>query len=225
MAEASVLVVDVEGYGDPHRDDAAQGRVRAALRKVLREGFAAASVPWDACVRQDQGDGVLFVIPGDVPVTRLAVSLVGWLGASLADHNRGAELTDRFRLRLALHRGEVGRDEDGLVGRTVVHTARLLDAAPLRTALRHARSDLVAIVSDEVHGQVGDLAVFHPVVVEVKKTRAPAWISVHGGEVPVTSSPQPSPQPTPSGGIHITGTARGHRSTGVRIDHFGPPTG
>jgi hypothetical protein len=113
--------------------------------------------------------------------------LLGCLSAALAEHNRTASLPHRFRLRIALHAGEVSRDEHGLSGNDLVLACRMLDARELKTALLHSLGNLAVIVSDGIyHGIVRhgyreiDPASYHPLTVRVKKDRIQAWIHLPG---------------------------------------------
>src|SRR2546430_1313622 len=112
----SILAFDIEGFGDPHRDDTAHLAVRAVVYRVIKEAMDAAGVPWEACTREDRGDGAIVLVPPDVSKVLLLDPLLGCLTAGLAEHNRGVPLPQRFRLRMALHAGEVARDDHGLSG-------------------------------------------------------------------------------------------------------------
>jgi hypothetical protein len=224
----SILAADIERFGDPHRDDVSGIRITETFYRLLREAFAAASVPWEQCAPEDRGDGAVIFVPARLATVLLIDPLLGWLSTALDRHNQASNLAGRFRLRLALHRGDVLPTEHGHTGSAVVLACRLLDAPALRTAIRHAAGSLAVIVSDTVYDTVVrhgfrtiDPARYHPVPVTVKRTRATAWIHLPGDtRPPVTEDDQepttPSPAPVP-GTITITGTATGTRSTGVRI--------
>lgn len=51
----TVVVVDVEGFGDRHRTSAHQVVVRAGLYQVLRQAFEHAGVSWADCDHEDRG--------------------------------------------------------------------------------------------------------------------------------------------------------------------------
>lgn len=207
----SILAFDVEGFGDPHRDDTANRSVRADLYRLVEEALEASGAPWKTCVRADSGDGVIVLVPPEVSKVLLLDPLLGCLSAGLAEHNRTAPLTQRFRLRLALDAGEVTQDEHGLSGTALVRACRMLDAAELRSALRHAAGNLAIIVSDSVydgivrHGYRSiDPADYHPVSMQVKKTRIHAWVHLPGTTRPpvlggaLTRSADPPHQLLPS---------------------------
>lgn len=217
------MAVDIERFGDPHRDDRSGRAVIEAFYRLLRGAFAASSVPWEECRIEDRGDGAIIFVPARFATVRLLNPLLGWLSTAMADHNRSAALEARLRLRLALHHGTVLPTDYSHTGNNVVLTCRLLDSAPLRTALAHSPGNLAVIVSEHVydnlvrHGHAGiDPAAYHPVTVAVKRTRARAWVHLPGStQPPVLEDEAPAAQP--AGGLHITGTAHGTRSTGVKI--------
>ncbi|TCO62474.1 ATP-binding protein [Actinocrispum wychmicini] len=187
----SVLAFDVEGFSDPYRDDNAMTAVRAGIYRLVEGAFAAAGVPWDACTHEDRGDGAIVIVPPDVSKVLLLDPLLGNLNAALVDYNRDARLSERIRLRLALHAGEVGRDEHGLSGTDVIVAFRLLDAEELKGALRHSPVPLAAIVSDSIYDGIVrhryrgiDPSTYHPVSVQVKKSRLHAWIHLPGTSTP-----------------------------------------
>lgn len=228
----SILAVDVERFSDSRRDDGVQTRIRLALYELLRASFSAASVPWDACTHEDRGDGAIVVVPAGLAKVLLLDPLLDWLAAALDEHNRQADLVEHFRLRAALHSGEVLPDQHGLAGEAIILACRLLDAAPLRAALRHSTTDLALIVSDRIYRDIVrpayrniDPAQYHPVEVAVKKTRAQAWIHIPGSTAPPTFVDNPSdsaassepPSAPRASGVHVEGTATGPHSIGVKI--------
>jgi tetratricopeptide (TPR) repeat protein len=187
----SLVVFDVEGYGDPHRDDSALAAVRAGVYRAVQESFASAGVPWDACVLDDTGDGALVLVPPEISKVLLLDPLLGSLSAALTEHNRHARLAERIRLRLAIHAGEVTMDEHGMSGTDLIVASRLLDADELRGALRHSPVPLAVIVSDHIYNGIVrhgyrniDPANYHPVSIRVKRTRLPAWIHLPGTTAP-----------------------------------------
>lgn len=70
-AHRSIVCVDVEGFGDRRRTNADQVAVRDGLYGALREAFARSGVRWEDCYREDRGDGVLVLVPPQVPKTVL----------------------------------------------------------------------------------------------------------------------------------------------------------
>ncbi|MFL6121608.1 hypothetical protein [Actinophytocola sp.] len=200
----SILVFDVEGFSEPYRDDRARTAVRAALYGVLREAFQAAGLAWPPEGHEDRGDGVIVLVSPLVPKVLLIDPLLDCLCAALAEHNRNARLAERFRLRCAVHAGEVSNDPYGMSGIDLILACRMLDAAELRTALRNCPVDVATSFSDAFyeaavrHGYRDiDPATYHPVLVQVKKNRIHAWIHLPGTAAPPVLTPAASGHPAP----------------------------
>jgi hypothetical protein len=176
----AIVVVDVEGFGDRRRTNAHQVAVRDGLYRVMREAFGRAGISWGDCGREDRGDGVLVLVPAEVPKGLLAESLPSALAAGLRAHNGGRPGPEQIRLRVALHAGEVRYDEHGVTGASVNLTFRLLEAAVLKAALAGSPGVLAVIVSswffEEVVRHGNAAAWYGPVEVAVKETRTTGWI-------------------------------------------------
>src|SRR5580658_5052035 len=63
----TIVIVDVEGFGDHHRTDVDQVAVRAVLYCALREAFGRAGISWEDCRHEDRGDGLFVLVPAEVP--------------------------------------------------------------------------------------------------------------------------------------------------------------
>jgi O-acetyl-ADP-ribose deacetylase (regulator of RNase III) len=178
----AILIVDVENFGDPARTNPCQLAVRAALYKALRAAFARARISWTACTAEDRGDGILVLIPPDVPKAWLVSRLPARLAEALDRHNQASPPPARIRLRMALHAGEVHQDTHGHAGTALNRAFRLIEAPAARAALRQSPGPLALIVSDwfydEVvrHDPAAGPARFRPVPVTVKETEMPAWV-------------------------------------------------
>lgn len=175
-------MVDVAGFGDLRRTNLHQVAVREGLYRLLTLAFTRSGIAWSDCDHEDRGDGVLVMVPADVPKSAFAESLPQELVAALKAHNDGRRVEEQIRLRMALHAGEIHYDEHGVVGRAVNLAFRLLDAQVLKDALA-ASSGLLAMITsswffDEViwHSRTVDRATYHRVSVTVKETDAVAWI-------------------------------------------------
>lgn len=204
----SLFTFDVEDFSARYRDDRARLAVRAAVYRLVRESFTMAGIDWDSCICEDCGDGALVVVPAEVSKVLLLDPLLPGLLAALTEHNRGVSAAERIRLRVAVHSGEIVHDEHGVTGHDLVVVCRLLDAAELRTALSESDGPLAVCVSDLVydtiirHGYRGiEPSTFHPVRIQVKKTRLHAWIQLPGsrqipsfGEVVEPSERKSSPR-------------------------------
>jgi class 3 adenylate cyclase len=144
----TIVVVDVERFGDPARTSLDQLAVREALYLSLQQAFAESGLDWGGCVCEDRGDGALILVPSDVPKALLAADLPVRLTAAVDAHNARCGLPERMRLRMALHAGEVYQDAHGVAGAAVNHAFRLIEATELRTVLATSTGVLALIVSD-----------------------------------------------------------------------------
>jgi tetratricopeptide (TPR) repeat protein len=176
----TIVVVDVEGFGDHHRTNADQVVVRAGLYRAMRETFGSAGVSWDDCRHEDRGDGLFVLVPAEVPKGLLIEQLPPVLAAKLRGHNDVHPGTQRIRMRMALHAGEVRYDGYGVTGASVNLAFRLLDASPLKTALAGSPGVLAVIASswffEEVVRHSAVASAYCQVKVSVKETTTTGWI-------------------------------------------------
>lgn len=191
----TIFAVDVEGYGDRRRTTPHRVELREGLYGALCRAFDDAGVPWAACRREDCGDGVFVLAPAEIPKGPFVEYLPNALAVALHRHNLTHHAEARIRLRMALHAGEVVYDEFGVTAPAINQTFRLLDAAPLRAALKSSRGVLALITSawfyEEVVRQSDGLdpATFRPVPVAVKETRTTGWIALPDRPYPANTNP------------------------------------
>ncbi|HWD02603.1 MAG TPA: hypothetical protein VG674_09145 [Amycolatopsis sp.] len=150
----AIVVVDIEG--STTRTNPARAQLRAILFDLLDEAFLAGGIT-EGCRDPfvDRGDGALSLVrPVDeAPKTVLLARVVPALAELLARHN--AENPEvAFRLRAAVHAGEVHYDEHGPYGEDVDLACRLLDASDLRRRLKGAEGPLALAVSEAIHWSV-----------------------------------------------------------------------
>ena len=180
----TIVIVDVENFGDPARTNAHQLAVREGMYETLRQSFAQAGIGWSACVAEDRGDGILVLSPPEVAKSWLVSRVPGRLAERLAVHNAGCEVQERIRLRMALHAGEVHRDAYGWAGVSLNRAFRLIDASACRAALSDSSGMLALIVSDWFYDEVvrhhpaAQPACFHQAHVAAKETEMTAWVRV-----------------------------------------------
>ncbi|WTW99563.1 hypothetical protein OG216_42240 [Streptomycetaceae bacterium NBC_01309] len=213
----ATFAVDIEKSAG--RGNTALLTIREVLRTALRASVERSGVAWDDCLRHDLGDGLRVTVPPGTPKVRLIHPLVPELAARLQAHNRTAGPPTRIRVRMALHAGDVRLGPDGEVaGQPLELLARLLDAAPARTALAEAPADLpVALLisrhyHDETvgHGYPGvDPDAFHNVAVAAKECATDAWLHVPGlaGSPPSSRPDRGAPA---RGGSRMINTASGN---------------
>src|SRR6266446_4066658 len=180
----TIVVVDVEGFGDRRRSNRHQVAVRHGLYRALREAFADAGIPWASCDHEDRGDGAFILVPPEVPKELFAGSLPPALVKALQEHNRTHRVQERIRLRMTVHAGEVSYDEYGVTATAVNLAFRLLEAPALKAALTGSAGVLALIASswffDEVisHCEAAVPATYRRTEVRVKETAAVAWIAL-----------------------------------------------
>src|SRR5439155_16729829 len=142
----TVVRLDVADSGS--RDDQLQLRMRQDLLAIVGSALAAQAMDRTALDIDDWGDGLRLEIPATVTPAALLDPFVPNLVAGLCEHRKSVAEAARLRLRMAVHTGLLHRDDAGWAGEPLVHCARLLDAAPVRRALRAAvRADVVLVVS------------------------------------------------------------------------------
>jgi hypothetical protein len=214
----TILYTDVAGFSASCRDEADRQVVRDRLYTMLRAAFERSGVSWAACYHEDRGDGALVIVPPEIPTRAVADPLLALLAAELRRHNRRAAEPVRVRMRAALHLGPVTRDAEGLNGDALIHAARLLDAPPLRDALRASGADLALMASRHVFetalsSDTGllDPAAFTQVSFRVKESQITAWMHVVGHPAAVEPAPPPAAETAPShvtrfdGDVHVDG--------------------
>ncbi|MGW0732267.1 hypothetical protein [Streptomyces sp. NPDC002851] len=196
----ALFAMDIERSAG--RGDAALLQIRDVLSSALRESFERSGIDWAQCLCADLGDGMQVTAPAGLRKTKLIHPLIHELGVRLHAHNRLAGPLTRIRVRIALHAGDVHVHPDGqVVGRPLEVLARLLNAAPARTALAQAPDAALALLVSQhfyddtiCHGYPGiDPATFRGTTVTEKEYTASAWLHVPGQR-----DPAPAPAPTRS---------------------------
>lgn len=195
----TIFVADVEGYGDQRRTTPHRLALREGLYVALARAFDDAGVPWADCRTEDCGDGVFVLAPPEIPKGPFVEFLPNALAVALHRHNRTHHAEARIRLRMALHAGEVAYDDHGVTAPAINHSFRLLEAPPLKAALKTSRGVLALITSDWFYDEVVrhsdglDPTTFRPVPVAVKETRATGWISLPDRPFPSLVPAVPAP--------------------------------
>lgn len=182
----TILVVDVEGFGDRRRTNVDQVTVRAGLYRALQRAFRTAGIPWTACEHEDRGDGALILAPAEMTKGPFVEDLPRALVDALHAHNRTHRAEEQVRLRMALHAGEINYDDHGVTAAAINLAFRLLAAEPLRTELARSSGVLAVITSswffDEVvrHSRICDADAYRSISVVVKETAATGWVHLPG---------------------------------------------
>jgi class 3 adenylate cyclase len=194
-AHCTVIAVDIAGFGAHHRNNINQVRVRHGMYRAMQEAFTDAGVHWDACYREDRGDGVLLLAHADVSKSLFVDRLPNALVKALVRHNRLHPPAEKLRLRLALHAGEINYDQHGVTGSAINHTFRLLDAATAKEALANSSAVLAVVGSawffDEVirHSEWSQVKAYRPIDVTNKETATSAWVRLLRGRAATCADP------------------------------------
>jgi hypothetical protein len=183
----SFLVVDVDSFSHSSRSDSVRVRVRKAMYEGLDWSLGGVELGLDDCYHEDRGDGVMVLVPPRVKAELLLTTVLDRLRTALRHHNEAASEAAQLRLRVAVHVGEAESDGHGIVSTALTHAFRLLDAEPLKAAVRAADTRLALVVSRRVYedvvrhgkGQV-DPGDYYKVEITVKETTDVAWITVPG---------------------------------------------
>jgi hypothetical protein len=184
----SMVVVDVERFGDAARTDADRLVVRSTMYRALKRSFTGSGIPWQDCEISDQGDGVLALVPPTVSKNRLVVGLPERLVRELDMHNKNCPPAARIRLRMAVDAAEIHRDPHGHTGNGLNYAFRMLDATAVRTALARSSGDLVLVASEYFYRQVirQDPAAapdtYRRLAFETKETSDVAWLRLPGDD-------------------------------------------
>ncbi|WP_131736868.1 hypothetical protein [Actinomadura roseirufa] len=195
-------IVSFSRYNDP---DVLQ-QMRQTLYQVVQDAVATTGLSWDECHYEDRGDGLYLLAPARVSVQTLIDPLAALIRAGLRRLNKTFHADNQLRLRMAVHAGDVYRDEHGYVGADLNHLFRLLDAPEFRASFEDG--DLGLIASNAVYQRVIswgpgliDPAEFQQISVVNKETRCLAWVT------------PPTPQP-PRDASAPTTPARDHSLLG-----------
>ena len=177
----TIVVVDIEGFGDRRRTNRNQVAVRNGLYKIMQDAFYQAGIPWADDRHEDRGDGVFVLIPGDIPKSLFVESLPSALVAGLREHNASHPQEERIRLRMALHAGEVNYDEHGVTAASINLAFRLVEAEGLKASLANSEGLLALITSSWFYEEVvrngaANANEFRRIWVRVKETSTVAWI-------------------------------------------------
>lgn len=179
----TILVLDIEG--STHRTDTAKARLRSTMYAFLEEALRSSGIAAEHHdPPADRGDGALILVhpvdeaPKTLLLNRVIPRLAEQLTAQDPEHG--------FRLRVALHAGEVNYDSRGCFGEALDIAFRLLDAPEVKRKLRTIDTPLVLVVSHDIyqsvirHGYEGiDHTTFEPTVkVRVAGARHRGWVHI-----------------------------------------------
>lgn len=218
----AMVVVDIEQFGRRKNPD--QHWLRRQMYDVLEMAATQAGIPWPDCHRADRGDGVIILIPASVSKEDITESFVRELDTELGTYARRSGESVAMRMRVALHAGDVVRDDHGWVNAELNTACRLVDLPDLRDALAQApTARLALIVSDMwftavVRHDPGavDHRDYTRVSITTKELNDWAWIHVPGQpkqDVFPSTIPTRAPDATAQGAHQPDGSATGAAPT------------
>jgi CRP-like cAMP-binding protein len=183
----SVFLADIAAFGGHDRNDTDRQAVRDAMYITLHDAFEASGVPWQACHREDRGDGALIVVPPHIPTRSVVDPLLIQLATALRRHNQQATPATRVELRVALNVGPVTSDPRGVSGEAIILAARLLEAPVLKKEITRSAADLGVIVAPFIYDSVikhapgfVDPAQYRKLRFRVKESDLTAWMYLSG---------------------------------------------
>jgi class 3 adenylate cyclase len=159
----TIVAVDIEDSSARPNHEKAQ--LRDAMYALLDEALVNSGVTED--LRDppyDRGDGAIMLVHpvGPDPCGQLLDRGIRTMSDRLTEHNTAGR--PGFRLRAAIHSGDVYFDRFGMFGEDVDLTMRLLEAPDVKRRLRQTSAPLVLVVSEHVHHSVRrrDAPAFEP---------------------------------------------------------------
>jgi class 3 adenylate cyclase len=183
----SIVAVDIEG--STKRNNQERAVLRNAMYDLVEEALRLSDIKEHHRDFVDRGDGVLILVhPVDeLPKTVLLASVIPTLFDLLVQHEADRP-NESFRLRAAVHAGEVHYDNRGWYGEDLDITFRLLDAPEVKRKLRQTQAPLVLVVSQHIYGSVIrqgyagiDDSTFEQIVqVQIGGQRTRGWVQVPG---------------------------------------------
>lgn len=191
--QRSIIAVDIEA--STRRNNVQRALLREDMYTLLEKALASSGITEE--LRDgfmDRGDGAMVLVHPDdrIPKPLLINRFIPTLRDALAAHAPERQ----FRLRVALHAGDVHFDCRGQFGEDLDITFRLLAAPELKAQLANSTEPLALIVSDHIyrsavwHGYEGiDASAFQRLVcVWVGGHAHRGWVQVgpEAGNAPVT---------------------------------------
>ncbi len=175
----TVILTDVVAFSAHKRTDADRLTIRKALSNIMHAAIGG----YSGVRLEDRGDGILIVIPAEVPTAKIMDQLLRVLPSGLDRHNSSHRSSAQFQLRLSVNVGPVVSDEMGVSGEAIIVAARIVEAPAFKEAFTGSTARLGIIVSPFVYDTVvrhdqdeAYVASYFPVPVEVKEYHATAWM-------------------------------------------------
>jgi class 3 adenylate cyclase len=186
-AVCALFAVDIVGFTRADRDDDIRMYLHEELYRILEKAFDGSGIPWAECFREGRGDGVLVVVPPDLPAFGIIDPLPDRLRALIRRHNHVSRDAAEMQLRVAAHVGPVEHDGQGFIGSDVNLTFRMLEARAFKHIARVSDAEVALIVSHYAYDSfvrrypsLLDPDNFRSTVLQTKNTRVRAWVYLPG---------------------------------------------
>jgi hypothetical protein len=195
----SIVVFDIDRPG-PRIDPVPEALVERAFA-LVDDALTASGIPVDMVHVDHHGDGGFVLVGNNVPKCDIGESFVRKLNDGLHRYTYLSAPASRLRLRVALHAGDVARDDQGWEGAELETAFRLVDSPALHAALTAAdKAHMAVIVSwtwyDAVvwHQRGGiDRTTYSRVPLDPRQHHTTAWVHVPGYLTPPVSGwPDPA---------------------------------
>jgi hypothetical protein len=181
----TIFAVDVEA--STARTNAGRAMFRNHMYDLLEEALTLSGIDERHRDLLDRGDGVVVLVQpvDDLPKTKVLDSVIPIL-SQLLEQLRSDRPEHSFRMRAAMHAGEVHHDSRGWYGEDLDITFRLLNARVVKRKLKQTTAPLVLVVSQDIyrsvirHGYDGiDYRTFERIVqVDIAGHRQRGWVQV-----------------------------------------------
>jgi class 3 adenylate cyclase len=176
----TIVITDVANFAADDRDDLDRLAIRAAtadITKLALEPF------WQDCGWADRGDGLLIVVPPDIPTATILERLMAVLPRELEQFSMVHDAATPVQLRIAVNVGPVVTDDMGMSGMAIIRAARMLESQAFKDAIADAGSQIGVVASEFVYdmairhaGKTLDPASYVQIQVDVKEYQGPAWM-------------------------------------------------
>jgi hypothetical protein len=149
----TILAVDIEA--STSRTNYGRAMFRGQMYDLLEEALLDSGFDKRHLDLLDRGDGAVYLVRpvDDLPKTKLLDSVIPLLRQRLAEL-RSAQPEHSFRMRVAVHAGEVHHDSRGWYGEDLDITFRLLNSRVVKQILKRSCAPLVLVVSEEIYRKV-----------------------------------------------------------------------
>lgn len=144
----TLMAIDTEG--STTKTNTQKANLRRVMYSILEEAMRIGGLSESDRTMIDWGDGALALIhPADrIPKTKILGVVVPALEELLDKQNNEKE--PKIRLRVAVHAGEVHRDDRGWYGESLDVIFRLINSTEAKRALKNTRESSILIVSGEI---------------------------------------------------------------------------